>query len=341
MDHRALHHSRRRFLRGGLALAGVGLLAGCGIVPASGGRDMRPARIGWLVVGLSGPPGPLMRAFSDGLRDLGYTKGREVIVEYRFAEGKEERLPALAAELVSPPVDVIVAGSAQAAAAAKASTDAIPIVAVVPDPVGDGLVASLNRPGGNVTGLSHLSGPIMGKQLELLKETLPGLARVALLVDPGQGQSAAEAILGKLREPAGALRLEILPVPVPDTASFEPALAAAKQERAQAVLAFGGELFITERVRLAELANRAGLPSMHGRRENVVAGGLMSHAANAPALWRRAAAYVDKILKGASPAELPVEQPTKFDFVINLSTARALGLTIPPSILQLATEIIQ
>jgi putative ABC transport system substrate-binding protein len=294
---------------------------------------MRPARIGWLVVGLSGQPGPLMRAFSEGLRDLGYAEGRDVAIEYRFAEGKEERLPALAAELLDLPVDVIVAGSPQAAAAAKAATDAKPIVAVVP--------ASLNRPGGNVTGLSHLSGPIMGKQLELLKATVPGLARVALLVDPGQGRSAADAILGKLRESAEALRLEILPLPVPDGASLEPALAAARREGAQAVLAFGGELFITERARFAELANRARLPSMHGRRENVEAGGLMSHAANAAALWRRAATYVDKILKGTSPAELPVEQPTRFDFVLNLKTAQALGLTIPESVLAQATELIQ
>jgi putative ABC transport system substrate-binding protein len=333
--------NRRRLLRGGLALAGMGLLAGCGIVPATGVRTARPTRVGWLVVGLSGPPGPLMRAFSEGLRDLGYSEGRDVVIEYRFAEGKEERLSSLAVDLVTLPVDVIVAGSPQAAAAAKSATATTPIVAVVPDPVQSGLAASLNRPGGNVTGLSSLSGVIMAKRLELLKGTVPGLTRVALLADPGQGRSATDAIAGSLREPAAALGLEILPVPVPDGGNLEPAVAAAKREQAQAVLALGGEIFITERVQLAEITNRAGLASMYSRQENVEAGGLMSYAPSAPAQWRRAAHYVDKILRGTKPADLPIEQPTTFDFVINLRAAEALGLSIPPSVLQQATEVIQ
>jgi len=299
------------------------------------------ARIGWL----GNDPvssAPLREAFRQGLRDLGYVEGRNVVIEYRDAEGKLERLPALAAELVALRVDVIVAGSTGLARAAKQATRTLPIVLVAGDPVMSGLVTSLAQPGGNVTGLASSAAPdIVGKWMELLKQAVPGVSRVAVLWQPGvQGQQDKDML--KRAEVAGqALGVRLQFVEARGPADIDRAFSDMTRAHAGALTVLLSNMFVVERRRLVDLAAKNRLPVMYQAREFVDAGGLMAYGPNFADIFRRAATYVDKILKGAKPGDLPVEQPTKFELVINLKTAKALGLTIPQSLLQRADHVIE
>jgi len=300
------------------------------------------ARIGYLTPSLGVNP-HLPEAFRQGLRVLGYVEGRNVVIEYRDAEGKLERLPALAAELVALKVDVIVAANSLAVLPAKQATKTIPIVfAVAGDPVGSGLVTSLARPGGNVTGLSVLSPELVGKRLELLTQAVPGVTRVAVLWQPGAaGERTDKDILKGAEAAARALGVRLQIVEARGPADFDRAFSDMTRARAGALTVLTSGMFTTERRRLVDLAAKNRLPAVYGSREYVDAGGLLSYGPDLADMFRRAATYVDKILKGAKPGDLPVEQPTKFELVINLKTAKALGLTIPPSLLGRADEVIQ
>jgi ABC-type uncharacterized transport system substrate-binding protein len=328
--------ARRTFLAG----AGAVLLA------APLAAEAQPAgkvhRVGYLTVPSRESAQGGANAFRDGLRDLGWVDGRNLVIEYRFADGNVERTTDLAVELVRLPVEVIAAGATPAVAAARNATRTIPIVMFLPiDPIGSGLVDSLARPGGNITGLTASAGPrIYGKQLQLLKDAFPRISRVAILVNRAVSRFT---VLG-LKEAelaARALGLQQQVVEVRDPREFDRAFATLTTVRADSIFVPADPLFFQHRVQLAELAAKSRLPAMWGIREQAEAGGLMAYSANLGDLSRRAATYVDKILKGAKPADLPVEQPTKFEFVINLKAAKALGLTIPPSLLGRADEIIQ
>jgi putative ABC transport system substrate-binding protein len=298
-------------------------------------------RIGFLGPRTRSDGGGYVDAFLQGLRDLGWVDGKTIVIEYRWAEGKSDRVPDLVAELVRLKVDVILAGSSAVAVAAKNATGTIPIVmATGGDPVGLGLVASLARPGGNVTGLSFGVGTdTIGKGLELLKETVPKVRRVAVLSNPANQSHALaiDSVIGAAR--AMGVQLQFLKAGGPN--EFDNAFAAMSRERAEALLVVLDPFFGFHRARLSDLAAKSRLPAMYGSREYSEAGGLMSYGADFRHNFRRSATYVDKILKGAKPADLPVEQPTKFELVINLKTAKALGLTIPQSVLVRADEIIQ
>src|SRR5437660_2446305 len=298
-------------------------------------------RIGYLAGDRAASP-HLIEAFRQGLRDLGYVEGSNVLIEYRDAEGKFERLPALAAELVALKVDVIVAGGTPLILAAKQATRTLPIVfAAASDPVTDGLVTSLARPGGNVTGLSNIAPDLVGKRLELLKQAVPGVNRVAILWQPGGTGERTEQDMRKGAEAAAralGVRLQFLEARGP--ADFDRAFSDMTRERAGALTSLGGSMFFSERRRLVDLAAKNRLPALYQQREFVDAGGLMAYGANLADNFRRAATYVDKILKGTKPGDLPIEQPTKFELVINTKTAKALGLTIPPSLLQRADHVI-
>jgi len=287
--------------------------------------------------------GHLRDAFLQGMRDLGYVEGRNLVIEYRYAEGQLERFPALAAELVALKVEVLVAPPTPAAQAAKRATTTIPIVfAGAGDPVTSGLVTSLARPGGNITGLSGLSPELVGKCLEQLKQAVPGVSRVAVLWQPGgQGERAEKDMLKEAEVAARALGMRLQFVEARGTADFDRAFSDMTTARAGALTVLPSSMFNTERRRLADLAAKSRLPAVYQLREYVDAGGLMAYGANLADLNRRAAAYVDKILKGAKPADLPVEQATKFELVINLKTAKALGITIPQSVLLRTDEVIQ
>jgi putative tryptophan/tyrosine transport system substrate-binding protein len=280
------------------------------------------------------------RPFAQGLRDLGYAEGETIAFDRRYAEGKNENLASLAAELVRLEPDVIFAIGTPAAHAAKLATQTIPIVfARTGDPVGLGLVSSLARPGGNLTGLSIVSIETAAKRLELLVTTVPGAKRVGILLDPRFPASEPE-----LKETAGAARslmLELVPADVKGPDDFEPALQSILERRSDAVIVGASLVFSGYWQLMADLTFKTRLPAMFYRREFVEAGGLMSLGTNYPAMYRRAAAYVDKILRGAKPADLPVEQPTKFEFVVNLKTAKALRLTIPQTLLGRADEVIE
>jgi putative ABC transport system substrate-binding protein len=324
----------------------IGTLAG-GLVAAPLAAEAQQAakiaRIGYLVTNLAANR-HLHEAFLQGLRDLGYVEGRNVEIEHRSAEGKlVERLPALAAELVALKVDVILAGATPAALAAKQATRTLPIVfAAAGDPVGSGLVTSLARPGGNVTGSSLLAPELVGKCLEQLTQAVPGVSRVAVLWEPGAFPERLEQDILKGAEVA-ARALGVRPqfVEARGPADFDRAFSDMTRARAGALTVLASTMLTNERRRLVDLAAKNRLPAVYPWREAVDAGGLMSYGANIPDLFRRAATYVDRILKGAKPGDLPVEQPTKFELVINLKTAKALGLTIPPSLLQRADEVIQ
>jgi putative tryptophan/tyrosine transport system substrate-binding protein len=327
---------RRTFLAG----TGASLLAA---PPAAEGQQAaKIPRIGFLSLNLA--PNPHLReAFRQGLRDLGYVEGSNVVIEYRDAGGKPERLPALAAELVALKVDVIVAGGTPQALAAKQATRTLPIVfAGVGDPIADGLVTSLARPGGNVTGLSVLGPELVGKRVEQLQQTVPGVSRVAVLWQPGgQGERTNKDMLKGAEVAARALGVRLQVVEARGPEDFDRAFSDMTRARAGALTGLGGSMFFIERKRLVDLAAKNRLPALYPLRDYVEAGGLMSYGPNLADVFRRAATYVDKVLKGAKPADLPVEQPTKFDLVINLKTAKALGLTIPPSLLRRADEVIQ
>ncbi len=290
----------------------------------------RVARIGYL-----GPGGQLVEAFQEGLRDLGYTEGQNIMVEYRWTDvlsTDPRQLDVLAAELVRLRVDLLVASITPVILAAKRATTTIPIVmANAADPVASGFVVTLARPGGNVTGLSRLLPELIGKELELLKRAVPGTARIGVLSNPDNPLHAHMLSRARREAPALGLELEIAEASAPDR--FEGALEALSRKRIGAVLVFGDGMFFLARARLAHLLLKIQLPSMFSNVEHVEAGGLMSYSASARDNYRRAAYFVDRILKGAKPADLPIEQPTKFELVINVKTAKALRLTIPPSLL--------
>ncbi len=325
----------------------IGSLAG-GLLAVPLAARAQPAakvpRIGYLSANsmVASPPN-LHEAFRQGLRDLGYVEGRNVVIEYREAEGKFERLPGLAADLIALNVDVIVAPTTVAALAAKQATRTLPIVFFgATDPVTGGLVGSLARPGGNVTGLAGFSPELVGKCLEVLKQAVPGASRVAILWQPGSGGERTEKDTLKGAEVAAqALGVRLQLVEARGSADIDRAFSDMTRGGARALTVWTSAMLLHERGRLVALAAKHRLPAVYTFREVVHAGGLMSYGHNQADLNRRAATYVDKILKGARPGDLPVEQPTKFDLVINLKTAKVLGLTIPPSLLQRADQVIE
>jgi putative ABC transport system substrate-binding protein len=314
----------------------TGLALAVSVSGASVQSADRIPRVGILRTG--SPPDPFVEAFRQGLRDLGYVEGQNVSLEYRWADGRDERLPRLAAELVRLRVDVIVAGGSQARVAQRATTTIPIVMPVANDPVGEGLVASLARPGGNVTGLSFLSEELPGKWLELLREAFPGTSRVVVLWHP-----ASEAGQLKVAEAAArSLGVHLQLLKVERTEDLQPAFAVAHRDRAEAVVTLSSPFFGAHRTRLVGLAARYRLPAVYPQGEFVTgSGGLMSYGPNLRDLFRRAATYVDKVLKGARPGDLPIEQPTRFELVLNLKTAKALGLSFPPSLLARADEIVQ
>jgi putative ABC transport system substrate-binding protein len=282
-------------------------------------------------------------AFRQGLGEHGWVEARNIVIEYRWSGGQLERLPALAAELVGLGVEVIVAVSVAATRAAKQASGAIPIVMVYGwAPVDEGLVTSLARPGGNVTGLTYVAGPgIVGKNLELLKEAVPKISRMAALSNPAAVSTTQQNFLKEAHATAHALTVRLQAVEARSPDALEGAFAAMTKERANALLVLPDAFTFTHAKRIADLATKTRRPAAFAFREAVLAGGLLAYAASAPDMHRRAASYVDKILKGAKPGDLPVEQPTKFELVINLKTAKALGLTIPQSLLQRADQVIE
>ena len=327
---------RRAFISG---ITG-GLLA----APLAG--EAQPAgkvpRVGYLNPG--SPSDPLrqrrLEAFRQGLRELGYVEGQNLAIESRWAEGKYDRYPALAADLVRSKVDVIVAVSGAATQAAQQATRTIPIVmSLVNDPVGSGLIPSLARPGGNVTGTSVIGPDLVGKQLEVLKEMVPEISRVALIRNPTN--PAGAHLLREAEAAARALGVRLQTLEARNPQEIDSAFAAMTRERAGALLILADAIFTNQRRQIAELAMKKRLPSISFVPEYAEAGGLMVYSTNFLDLERRAATFVDKILKGAKPADLPVIEPTKYELVINLKTAKALGLTIPPSLLQRADQVIE
>jgi len=309
-------------------------------VIAEAQQPAKVPRIAYFSAGSASSQASRLDVFRQGLRDLGYAEGKEIVIEQRYADGKLDRVAALATELVRLKLDVIVTGGPAATRAAKEATATIPIVMGFDyDPVGSGVVASLARPGGNVTGLSSLAPEISGKQLELLKELLPRLSRVAILgnsTEPGIGQLRKEAELV-----AGAFKVNLQYLDVLAPKDIGTAFQAASKGRAEALLALSSFVIISERAQIADLAIKNRLPAIYPWPEFVEDGGLMTYGPSSNDLFRRAATYVDKILKGAKPADLPVEQPTKFEFVINLKTAKQIGLTIPPNVLARADKVIK
>ncbi len=322
--------SRRQFIT---------LLSGLIALPLAVGAQQsgKVFRIGILANYRFGEP-DLWAVFIRGLRDLGYVEGQNITIEWRVSEGKYERLPAFAIEIVRSKVDVIVVPANQNALAAQQATRTVPIVMIgITDPVESGLVAKLSRPGGNITGLSASVGSEMaGKQMELLKAAVPRVSRVAILANPGN--SAHEFLMSEASRAARSLKIQVQALEARGPEDFANAFSAMTRERAGAVLILGDGMFSLNQARMADLVVKSRLPTMGPRN---IAGVLMSYHTSTPDLWRRAAAYVDKILKGANPADLPVEQPTKFELTINLKTVKALGLTIPPSLLERADEVIQ
>jgi len=326
---------RRKFFD--LAL-GAMLLAVC--FPAQAQQPTRIPHIGILTTFSPSVVSARIEGFRQGLRELGYVEGKNIVIEWRSAGGNNDRLPVLAAELVGLKVDVIVSPGPTATRAFKEATSTIPIVmAQDTDPVGSGFVASLARPGGNITGLATLAPEMGGKQLELLKEIVPKLSRVAVIGNstiPGDAQALRETVLA-----AGAYEIYLRYLDVMDTKDLEATFRVAAKGRADGLLVLGNPYLNAQRKQVVDLAAKHRLPATYTRPEYIDAGGLMYYGTNYPDLFRRAATYVDKILKGAKPADLPIEQPTKFELVINAKTAKALGLTIPQSLLVRADEIIQ
>jgi len=298
-------------------------------------------RIGFLGVTSPSDRPSLLDAFRQGLRELGWVEGQNIVIDYRYAEGRVDRLPDLAADPVRLKVDLIVSEGTQGVTAAKNATDTIPIVmTTVRDPVGTGLIASLARPGGNVTGMSGSAGlEIVAKQLELLKETVPKIRRVAILSNPANAYHQLAIKEVNVAARSLGVQLQLLEARGPN--EFDSAFAAMAKERVGALLVLSDGVLNSHRTRLADLAARSRLPAAYGVRESVEAGGLMSYGPSFLDSYRRAATYVDQILKGTKPAELPVEQPTKYELVINMKTAKALGLTIPQSVLLRADHVIE
>ena len=323
-----------------LSLVCAMLLALCSVAEAQ--QPKKIPRIGYLTAGSlsSSTTSARIEAFRQGLRELGHLEGKNIVIEYRYAEGKLDRVPALAAELVRLKVDTIVTAGPIPTRSAKAATVTVPIVMTQDtDPVGNGFIASLARPGGNITGLSTLAPELSGKRLELLKEIVPTISRVAVVGQstyPGNSQALREAELA-----AAAFGVKLQYVDVLDPKDIETAFRAVSKGRADAILVLGGPVLISHRTQVVDLAAKSRLPAMYNVPEFVEANGLMTYGPIITDLSRRAAVYVDKILKGAKPADLPVEQPVKFEFIINLKTAKQIGLTIPPDLLARATKIIR
>src|SRR5258705_785250 len=309
--------------------------------PLAAGAQTQPKipRVGFIAGSSLAATGHTLGAFRKALIELGYVEGQTIALEVRFAEGRTERIPELVAELVGLKMDLLVAGVSTAVLAATKATGSIPIVMVASDAVGLGLVASLARPEGTLTGLSYFNEAIVGKRLELLKELVPGLARVAVLKNP---LMEVHAIFWKDTEAAArTLGVALQPLEVRGPEDFEAAFAAATRGNAHALIAFDDALSVAHRPRIVALAASSRLPAIYGLREFPDDGGLMSYGPSFADLLRRSATYVDKILKGAKPADLPVEQPTKFELVINRKTANALGLIVPPTLLALADDVIE
>lgn len=326
---------RRTFLgtlAGSLATLFGAQAQSAGKVPQIGYLSLFPRSDSWGQRGVD--------TFRRGLRDLGYVEGQTIAIEYRWAEEKPARLPELAAELVHLKVDVIVAPGGQAAQAARQATATIPIVTVaVNDPVTTGLVATVPRPGGNVTGTSLIAPELVGKQLELLKEVVPTVSRVAVLWNPSNPSNAAQ--LQEAQVAARSVRVQLQPVEAREPSGIDRAFEAMRRERADALLVLSDVMLSRHGQRIAELATKSRLAAMYGHVRHAEMGGLLVYAVDVFDLYNRASTFVDKILKGAKPAELPVELPTKFQLTINVKTAKALGLTIPPSLLQRADQVIE
>jgi putative ABC transport system substrate-binding protein len=329
--------SRRQFVQRA-GVTSLGLLAGCGRLPGQAQAPTKVPRVGWLT-GVSAAAGQA-DIFRQALRELGWVDQENIVLEFRYADGQIERLPELAADLVQQRVDLIVATGEPYILAAQAASDAVPIVmATSADPVGNGLVASLAHPGGNVTGLSLLSQDLSRKRLDLLVQAVPGMSRVAALTDPANAVAALE--WQETQSAAQTLGLHVQAVEARSGADLQRAIDAASAAPADALVVFSYAVALNNRQQIVDLATAAGLPTMYGRKDFVDVGGLMAYGPNLPSMYRRSATYVDRILRGTKPADLPIEQPTTFDFVINLQTAQALGLTIPQHVLLQATEVIQ
>ena len=319
----------------------VVLVLGLAAQPVEAQQAPKLTKIGLLTPSSPAGSGHLVEAFRQGLQELGHVEGKTFIIEVRYGDGRSERLPELARGLVSLKPDVIVTSTDVATAAVRRATRTIPIVmALSTDPVATGFVASLNRPGGNITGLSNISAALSGKRLELLREAVPGLSRVAFLWNP----DVRGALLDykETEEVARSLRLELYSLEVSTAEDLDRALSTLTSQRAQAfIVTAANVVMFGRRAEIARVARSSRLPSMYSAKEYVDVGGLMSYGPSVPGMFRRAAVYVDKISKGAKPADLPVEQPTKFELVINMKTAKALGLTIPQSVLLRADQVIE
>ena len=309
------------------------------VVIAEAQQPTKVPRIGYLNSTSYSTNSARVDAFKQGLRELGYVEGKTIIIEWRYAEEKPDHLSALAAELVRLKVDAIFAQSTASVQAAKKATTTVPIVSVSGDPVGLGLVASLARPGGNVTGLANFTSELAGKRLELLKEVVPRVSSVAVLWNPDAPSSTLR--MRETEAAAPSLGIKLQPVDVREPNDFEHAFAALKKDRADALFPLRSPLISSQVKRIVELAAKNRVPGMYDASEFAEAGGLMSYGTMLADLDRRAASYVDKILKGTKPADLPIEQPTKFEFIINLKAAKQIGLTIPPNVLVRADKVIR
>jgi putative ABC transport system substrate-binding protein len=325
----------------------ITLLGGAAAWPlaARAQQPERMRRIGFMVTGSLQSPEQraMIEAFQQGLRERGYVDGQNIVIEYRSADGKIERFTELARELVDRHPDLIVASNTPAALAAKQATTTVPIVVpVMGDPVGDGLVASLARPAGNITGMTFLGPELATKRLELLKQALPTMSRIAALLHPGAyGESAMKQMLRAIEGGAGTLSMQLQLVEVHGAGEFDRAFEKMTGERADALIVLPSPMLFSERRKIVDLATKHRLPSIAMDRAFVELGGLMAYGASIRDLFRRASVYVDKVLEGSKPADLPVEQPTDFELVVNLKTAKTLGIEIPPTLLALADEVIE
>ena len=318
----------------------IGAAVAAGPFLAQAQQPAKVPRIGFLGNSTAALESNLVGAFREGLRDLGYEEGRNIVIEYRWAEGVYGRFPVLIAELVALKVDAIVTAGTPASVAVKNATTTIPLVMVaVGDPVATGLVASLARPGGNITGLTSMSVEMEGKRLELLREVSPKISHIAVLWNAASPIQVIEE--EEVRAAAQVLGMKMLTLGVRTREQIDEALAAIMRERPDALLVLADRLFLHHRTRIMDFAAQEHLPGVHAYRELVEAGGLMSYGPSYADMHRRAATYVDKILKGAKPGDLPVERPTKFELVVNLRAARALGLAIPPAVILRADELIE
>jgi putative tryptophan/tyrosine transport system substrate-binding protein len=322
-------------------LAGTGAVLLAAPLAAEAQQAGKVARIGYLEFGSAAPGTPLLEAFRQGLRERGWVEGQNLTIEVRYAEGKQDRLPEFAVDLVNLKVDLIFASTTPAAVAAKQATTTIPIViGFVADPIGSGLVPRLARPGGNITGWTHLAGlELNAKRLEILKEAVPRAARIGALWNPAN--PIHEPSLKEVEAAARRLKVQLHPKGVSNPEKLQAAFSAMAQERVQALTVPPDGMFLTHQARIIDLAATYRIPTMYGVREMAEAGGLMAYGVNLPEMYRHGAFFVDRILKGAKAGDLPVEQPTTFELVINLKTAKTLGLTIPQSLLGRADAVIK